>query len=728
MPGTPQRKNGYIEQGNYFITWCYGHLLTLKEPEDYGEEYARQNITMDDLPIFFDNWELKVSEGGPALLKDGRKPPDKGEQVATIGVLLKKANSVIIAGDCDDEGQLLVEELLEWHSYKGEIKRLDTSALNEASLKKAMANLQDNDEWHLRALSARARSVSDFAHGINCSRFFSMLYGANLSIGRVQTAALGLVVNRDMQIENHTIQKYYLLDMDMTLSNGQPAGPHTVRFYPNAESDFLIDGHVENKAVLENIGNKVSGKEFSGIVTKEAVKEAAPLPFSISALKTYCSDKFNMAPEDVLAATQALRMKYGGLITYNRSECRYLPTNMHGDAPDIIAAIQQNLGGWAFPGLNPAIKSRAFNDTNTGVHHAIIPTGQTANMNELTDNELKVYKAICGYYMIQFMPSCEKERTRLLVNGSNGNKFEATSIKILSPGFKAVIKSGEAEPQDALSDVPEGEYKGILDNPIISEKETKPPRRYTGASLEEDMKSVAKYVTDPEAKKLLLLKDKDTKEEHGSIGTAATRSMIIATLKKRGFLEDKGKQIISTQLGREFYNILPDEIRKPDLTARWWAVQQAIQDGEASPEVLYKDVLSQFNKVAAKDYPKIDMSSFRSSYTKDPVGICPRCGKPVVEGKKGFGCSGYKEGCSFCIWKEGKFGAHKVLAASKKKITKTMAKKLLSDGKVFVDGLVSEKTGKTYGANITMNDTGNGVFLNLSFDELPKKRKKKGTK
>lgn len=726
IPGTPSWKNGYIEQGNYCITWCYGHLLTLKDPEDYGDEYARENTPNEKLPIFFDNWGTKVADKGPALLKNGSKAPDKGEQVKTIGELLKKASLVIVAGDIDDEGQLLVEELLEWHRYSGPIKRLDTGALNEASLKKAMANLMDNAPWHMKAVSARARSVADFALGINGSRFFSNTYGANLSVGRVQTAALGLVVARDAQIEGHTSQKYFLLDVDVALEGN---GTHQARFSPSKDDPHLVDGKILDRSYLEKLGQAVSGRKFEAEVTKEPCEEAPPLPFSISALKSYCSEKFNIPPEETLRITQSLRMNYGGLITYNRSECRYLPENMHAEAPGIIAAVQANLGaGWAFPGLNSSIKSKAFNDKNVGVHHAIIPTAQKADISKLSEKEQIVYRAVCGFYMVQFMPNAKKERTRLTIHGKGGSEFSAVSTRLVSKGFKQVLRTQDDE-VSALSNVPAGKYPCVLSNPSIQEKETKPPKRYTDSSLEEDMKNVAKYVTDPEAKRLLLLKDKESREEHGSIGTAATRSAIIQTLKKRGFLCNEGKNVISTPLGREFYKILPDEIRKPDLTAKWWAIQQEIQDGNAKPEDLYQEVLAAFHRVASIQYPKIQLSNLAGAAGRKSIGTCPRCGKPIVEGKKGYGCSGYREGCTFTIWKEGQHGVYKVLAASKKKLTEAMVKKLLSEGKVLVRGLMSERTGKTYDAYITMENTEKGVLLNLSFDNIPAKKttgKKKG--
>lgn len=728
IPGTPSWKNGYIEQGNYCITWCYGHLLTLKDPEDYGDEYARENTPNEKLPIFFDNWGTKVADKGPALLKNGSKAPDKGEQVKTIGELLKKASLVIVAGDIDDEGQLLVEELLEWHRYSGPIKRLDTGALNEASLKKAMANLMDNAPWHMKAVSARARSVADFALGINGSRFFSNTYGANLSVGRVQTAALGLVVARDAQIEGHTSQKYFLLDIEAALEGN---GTHQVRFSPSKDDPHLVDGKILDRGYLEKLGQAVSGRKFEAEVTKEPCEEAPPLPFSISALKSYCSEKFNIPPEETLRITQSLRMNYGGLITYNRSECRYLPENMHAEAPGIIAAVQANLGaGWAFPGLNSSIKSKAFNDKNVGVHHAIIPTAQKADISKLSEKEQIVYRAVCGFYMVQFMPNAKKERTRLTIPGKGGSEFSAVSTRLVSKGFKQVLRTQDDE-VSALSNVPAGKYPCVLSNPSIQEKETKPPKRYTDSSLEEDMKNVAKYVTDPEAKRLLLLKDKESREEHGSIGTAATRSAIIQTLKKRGFLCNEEKNVISTPLGREFYKILPDEIRKPDLTAKWWAIQQEIQDGNAKPEDLYQEVLAAFHRVASIQYPKIQLSTLAGAAGRKSIGTCPRCGKPIVEGKKGYGCSGYREGCTFTIWKEGQHGVYKVLAASKKKLTEAMVKKLLSEGKVLVRGLMSERTGKTYDAYITMENTEKGVLLNLSFDNIPAKKttgKKKGGK
>ena len=714
LPGSASKKTGYIEAGCYKVTWCYGHLLRLKAPEDYSEKYQRKNTPNEVLPIFFENWEKKIDDNKDSILKDGRKAPSKKAQLEIIGQLLKKATLVIVAGDIDDEGQLLVEEVLDWHHYSGPIKRLDTGALNEASLRKAMKNLQDNGPWHMRAVSAQARSVADFALGINGSRFFSNTYKANLSVGRVQTAALGLVVDRDKLIESHTAMKYYLLDMDAEISQH---GIHTVRFVPKDDLPQLTDGKIMDKVFLQRLGDSMNKGKGTVSVKKEKVKEDPPLPFSISALKSYCASKFNITPEETLAITQSLRMNHGGLITYNRSECRYIPENMHADAPAVIGAVLENLG-YANKGLpiDTSLKSKAFDDKYTSVHHAIIPTGQRADLSKLTENERKVYTAVCLLYMVQFMPCAEKERTRASVACAEGT-FSASSLRVTKKGFKSILATKTTEAETPLSDVPPGEYPCILSKPVISDKETIPPKRYTDSSLEEDMKSVAKYVTDPTAKRLLLLKDHGSKEEHGSIGTAATRSAIIHTLKKRGFLVNDGKKLVSTPLGRKFYDILPDEIRKPDLTAKWWAIEQEIAEGKSQPDILYKEVLDSYARFSSYKYPEIRLDSTED---KKSIGACPVCGKPVIVGSKGYSCSGWKTGsCKFTIWKTGKVGAYKVLSHSGKTVTEAMARKLLKKQKVLVKGLVSERTGNKYDAYVRLEQVDDRFYLNLNFEDLP---------
>lgn len=720
LPAKSIPHNGYIECGDWVITWCYGHMLTLKEPEDYGPEYARSNTDNDKLPIFFPNWETKIPEPD----ERGRS---KKTQLELIGKLLKDADVVIHAGDIDEEGQLLVEEVLEWFKYKGPVQRVNTNALDLKSMQAALAQLSDNRIWHPLALAARARSVGDLMVGVNFSRFYSNIYHVPLAIGRVQTPTLGLVVRRDEQIENHIKQFYFLLDMDaQNIADGQAI---QVRFFPAKDNPNLSGGRFLERGYLDKLAAGINGKEFPGAVTKEKVTEQAPLPFNINRLKIYCSDKFGISPEETLKITQELREKHK-IITYNRSDCEYLPENLFSQSSAITDAVIKNLGErWNFAGLDTKRKSRAFSDTALKgyPHHAIIPTSQRIDISSLSSKELKVYKAICGYYFIQFMPPCEKERTRLTIQGTKGNKFEATSVHVLLKGFRAVMSNDgqqEAEKTTALSGYPSGDYRFRMKNPVISQKETKPPPRYTDATLEDDMTKIAKYVDDEKIRDILLKKDEGKKREFGSIGTAATRSAIIKGLKSKGYIRNDGKQLISTELGREFFRTLPPELQQPGLTAKWWLIQEDIKAGKATPDDLYNDIIRDFNVLKANPQPGNKNVSFLN--IKHPtIGNCPLCKRPVIEGKLGFGCTGYKEGCKFTIWKTGKYGIGKVLSDNGKKITVKMAEKLLRGEKVLIRDLYSSAKNTTYSAYLVIGENG---YLEFDFEDVPQKTKKKRKK
>ena len=272
------------------------------------------------------------------------------------------------------------------------------------------------------------------------------------------------------------------------------------------------------------------------------------------------------------------------------------------------------------------------------------------------DAERNVYLAICKYYMAQFMPPAKKARTSLDVPLPDGASLKASSTEVLEPGWLALFQGDKAaglkkEEKSALSGIAPGTYPAKLLGTRIEEKQTKPPLHYTKASLSKDMTRIARYVTDPECKKLLLEKDRDKEGENGSIGTVATRGPIIDKLVERGYFREEGKKLISTPLGRELYRILPDELKKPDMTARWWAIQEDIQQGTQPWTTLVDSVLEQIRHVVATVYPKVDMALIPEQYRRqarqgeqtahEVLGKCPRCGGSVVEGKLGYGCSNY---------------------------------------------------------------------------------------
>lgn len=709
LPGTATMKNGCIYKGDYIVTWVFGHMLSLKEPEDYDIGYKSWNI--NSLPIFFKDWQVKI--GKDENLNKGQI--SKSQRVNQIGNLLKQADEVIHAGDPDDEGQLLIDELLRWFNYKGIVKRLDTANTTLAAMKKALLHMTDNKPHEPYGWSAYARSVADLMVGINMSRLFSCKNQTLLTIGRVQTPTLGLVVNRDLAIEGHHKQKYYTIACDINFNNDTVQAD----FIPSKTDSNLVDGHILSKEYAEQICNRLKGQILKNInITKKIVYEAPPLPFNLVKLQTYCSGKFGYSPQQVLDITQSLRENHKA-ITYNRSDCQYLSEEHYKEAPVTMKAVIMNIR-YKPKSLDMNLKSKCFDSSKISAHFAIIPTNQKVNLDKLSEAEKNVYLAICKYYIAQFMPKAKKEQTNLSIELGNGEAIKAVSTVIIEQGYRSIFNEAEKDKASNLSKIPEGIYSGKITDTDIAEKETKPPSRYTKASLNEDMTCISKYVKDPKIKQLLLSKDEGKEGERGSIGTSATRSGIIESLVKRGFLREDGKKVISTALGRELYRILPDEIKKADMTAEWWSIQEEIQNGTVNYNKLIDSVYDTIKHIVTNvdNYPVVNSSIIAIKKKGGAViGKCPRCGGDIVETKTGFCCSNWKEptNCKFNIWKKSKSPLF-----AKTTFTAATVKKLLSGQSVKMKKLVS-KTGKEFEAEVKMKDDPSSQY-GPSFDLIFNKK------
>lgn len=709
LPGTAAMKNGCIYKDDYIVTWVFGHMLSLKEPEDYDIGYKSWNI--NSLPIFFKDWQVKIGKDGN--LNKGQI--SKSQRVNQIGNLLKQADEVIHAGDPDDEGQLLIDELLRWFNYKGTVKRLDTANTTLVAMKKALSHMTDNKPYEPYGWSAYARSVADLMVGINMSRLFSCKNQTLLTIGRVQTPTLGLVVNRDLAIEGHHKQKYYTIACDINFNNDTVQAD----FIPSKTDSNLVDGHILSKEYAEQICNRLKGQTLKNInITKKIVYEAPPLPFNLVKLQTYCSGKFGYSPQQVLDITQSLRENHKA-ITYNRSDCQYLSEEHYKEAPVTMKAVIMNIR-YKPKSLDMNLKSKCFDSSKISAHFAIIPTNQKVNLDKLSEAEKNVYLAICKYYIAQFMPKAKKEQTNLSIELGNGEAIKAVSTVIIEQGYRSIFNEAEKDKASNLSKIPEGIYSGEITDTDIAEKETKPPSRYTKASLNEDMTCISKYVKDPKIKQLLLSKDEGKEGERGSIGTSATRSGIIESLVKRGFLREDGKKIISTALGRELYRILPDEIKKADMTAEWWSIQEEIQNGTVNYNKLIDSVYDTIKHIVTNvdNYPVVNSSIIAIKKKGGAViGKCPRCGGDIVETKTGFCCSNWKEptNCKFNIWKKSKSPLF-----AKTTFTAATVKKLLSGQSVKMKKLVS-KTGKEFEAEVKMKDDPSSQY-GPSFDLIFNKK------
>ncbi len=665
IDGKLNKNDGYFEKGNYVVTWAYGHILRLKAPEEYDEE--NKNWDMKQLPIYFKNW--------------GKIPIDKTrKQFNVIKKLINECDEIINAGDIDEEGQLLIDEIIEYCKFKGTVKRIQTSAFNEDYLKKALKNLEPNSKYETWGKSANARAIADYMVGINLSRYFSILNGTTLSVGRVQTPTLGLVVNRDLAIENHIKEKYYDGYVDINI-NG-----NIIKAKLENKDNIVYKNQNELKQILDKFINK----NVKVNITKQIKNENAPLPFNLTKLQSHNSKKYKIKPNETLKITQDLREKYHA-ITYNRSDSQYLNEEHYKEAPGVIKKVLNNIDLKLDLDYSNLPHSKCFDNSKVTAHHGIIPTSVDIDLSKMNDKEQKIYKEICMYYLIQFIRPIKKEITYLGTDEQNGYKFKASSTKILDEGFnKYLYKTNNENQESVLSKISEGLYTGTINKSDIKEIETKPLARYTQASLIEDMTRISKYVDDPEIKEILKRKDKDKEGENGSIGTSATRASIIQNLIKRGYIKEEKDKVISTELGREYYNILPDEWKKADLTAKWWIIQEEIRDGKADQNKLLDSILLDIKKViATKDVSKFKLKKNYKN-EKTIVGHCPLCGKDIIESNKSFYCSGFKEGCKFSVWK----------TIAGKKISKTNIKQLLENGVTTEIRGFKAKSGKQFNAKL----------------------------
>ncbi|KGR62631.1 conjugal transfer protein TraE [Xanthomonas vasicola] len=650
--GGGSRKDGYYDCGERYVTWCYGHMLQLLEPEDYDERYGEWN--MDDIPIVHVPWRKKPS--GDARSK---------AQLKIILSLLKQAKGVIHAGDPDDEGQLLVDEILEYANCRLPVQRVLINDNNTKIVRRQLAAMRDNREFAGLSAAAEARSVGDQLYGFNLTRACTLAaqakgYRGVLSVGRVQTPIMGLVVRRCRENAAHTKSFYYLVN-----GRFQVEGLDFPARYQVVDADPVDDkGRLSDQQHAEAIAAAVRGQpaRLLSVSTKQK-EQHPPLPYNLLKLQTDASRKFGFKPDQVKDITQSLREKHK-LITYNRSDSEYLSDEQHADAPAVLAAIAQTAPMLAVVAQrgDPAVKSRAFNSAKVSAHHAIVPTEATADLANLSDAEQKIYLLIARAYVAQFWPKHLYDQTDVMVEVA-GHRFGVRSNITTSLGWKVLYKNdagnedleGDAEAiEQDIRNLRDGQV-GTCTDAKADREETKPLPLYTMATLLTDLTRVAKYIRDDRLRKILIEKDKGKQGEHGGIGTPATRDSMIATLFERGYLVEKGKNIVSTPTGDELYDALPDQAKYPDMTALWHEQQKAIQAGE-------RDTLSFVNELM--EYISGEVANIKQNGLSMKIDThpCPTCGKALRRIKKKdkneffWGCVGFAdESCKYaCEDKAGK--------------------------------------------------------------------------
>lgn len=673
-----------ITGNGYTVCACAGHLLELVEPDSIDPKWGKP-WSLDVLPVEVHNWPKEPTE-------------DKKSLVEEIAGLLETCDSVIAAGDPDDEGQLIVDELLDYLGYTGKVERVYVNDNIEKNIVRAFDNLVPNDSCRGAGNAAYARQMADMCFGVNETRLATKRLGGLFTVGRVQTPTLGLVVMRDNAIEHHVTRKFY----ELSARGTSDAGALTFKFKPGKE---LLAGekHLFDTDALEALKDKLDGRDLPFETTVSKKQENPPLPYNLTVLLSDMSRRFGFTAAKTQQITQDLRDKYKA-ITYNRSDSQYLKEEHREQAPAVLSQAMENLGvSWP---LDYRLHSKAFNDGNVTAHHGIIPQEAKAPVSKMTTEEAKVYTAICERYAMQFLPPAVYDVSESTAD-VDGGSLVLTAKRLIDAGFKAVFGNVSDESDGADSDsenplVPEGSHTLDGISCAIDEKETTPPKPYTEGTLIADMASIAKYVEDPEIREILKRKDDGKKGEHGGIGTTATRSSIIEGLKTRGYLEERKGKVRATDKAKAFYALLPPEIRGADVTARWWLIQQDIADGKVDVNALQDSVIEVFNHHRETAY----VGASIAGAGKTVVGKCPRCGKDVIKTGSIYACSSIKnEKQEDGTWKEVAGCGFKLFGFCTKKFTEKQAASLLDGKAVSLRGCKS-KAGKTFDCKVVLQKDG----------------------
>jgi len=625
--GAGQRGNGCYSGAGVVVTWCIGHLVEAVPPEGYGEQYKRWAI--EQLPILPERWRVEPKAATAAQFK-------------VVQQLVAKAGELVIATDADREGEMIAREIIDLCGYHGPIQRLWLSALNDASIRKALGALKPSAETLPLYFSALARSRADWLIGMNLSRLFTLLgrqagYTGVLSVGRVQTPTLKLVVDRDREIARFVSVPYWAVDV--LLSH---AGQSFTASWIPPEGSTDSAGRCLQQPVAQQAADRIRAARDAQVVSvdTERVREAPPLPFDLGTLQEVCSRQLGLDVQETLDIAQALYETHKAT-TYPRSDSGYLPESMLAEVPAVLDALIAT-----DPSLRPLIgqldsnqRSRAWNDGKVTAHHGIIPTLEPANLSAMNEKELAVYRLIRAHYLAQFLPHHEFDRTVAQLT-SGGQSLVAVGKQIAVTGWRQVLAAPEPDDTDGeeaqRSQVLPALQAGAgcqVGQVELKALKTLPPKPYTQGELVKAMKGVAKLVTDPRLKQKL----KDTT----GIGTEATRANIISGLLARGYLLKKGRAIRASDAAFTLIDAVPAAIADPGTTAVW---EQALDMIEAGQMTLDTFIAKQSSWVAQL------VQQYRGATLAiklPPAPSCPQCGAPMRQrsGKNGafWSCSRYPD-------------------------------------------------------------------------------------
>jgi DNA topoisomerase-3 len=625
--GANSKHDGYYEGNGYAVTYTFGHLCTLMEPNDYKPHWKSWDL--NNLPMLPEKFKTKVVSNSGIQ-----------KQFKIVKKLFDTADVVINCGDAGQEGELIQRWVLDQANYKGKVQRLWISSLTAEAIKEGFENLKPSEQYDNLFYAGFSRAIGDWLLGMNATRLYTLKHGGYkqvLSVGRVQTPTLAMVVNRFKEVENFVPQPYWEL---------QTLYRDTLFSYEEGRFTKMENGEV--------LANKVKEHEFEIVsITKKKGKDYAPKLFDLTGLQVYCNTKFGFSADETLKIVQKLYEQK--VVTYPRVDTTFLPNDIYPKVPGILSNLSK-YASLTTPILGKKIKksSKVFNDKKVTDHHAIIPTGVESNLQY---NQQQVYDIITRRFIAVFYDDSTVSNTTVIGKAADVN-FKATGKEILSKGWRLVFETANGTSGTAKENLLPSFVKGEKGphEPSFLEKQTKPPNQFTEASLLRAMETAGKQVDDDEMRELM--------KENG-IGRPSTRANIIETLFKRKYIERNKKQVLPTQIGIQLIDTIQNELLKSaELTGMWekqlkdiekgtYSAAQFIANMKKMVDALVYEVRSE-TKRANISHIKIEDKAVAKKEPQKKAGItsitCPKCKNgTLITGKTAYGCSDFKNGCRFLL-------------------------------------------------------------------------------
>jgi len=657
LPGKFIREDGYLEGPIHIVTWAYGHLLELAMPEEYNPGLKKWDI--NTLPILPNPFRFRPKES-------------TRKQLNIIRTLVnrKDVNRLINACDAGREGELVFRQIIQYLDCRKPHDRLWLAETTPAAVRNAFANLRTSAEVDNLAQAAIARSQADWLVGINATRGFTVQNGEKLTVGRVQTPTLGLIVERERAIEGFVPTPYWEIEAEFETDKGK----YKAKWNRGDQDRFVDKSHAE--AVLTKLI-----PNSPGIVTNLDQKETRELPpqlLNLNELQKEANKRFGMTAQKTLDVAQKLYENH--LITYPRTDSRHLTQAMAETLPARLNALRRTEIGAIVASLTGATVTdkRYIDDSKVTDHTAIIVTESSPNMAELRGDEKNIYMLVARRMVGIFLPPAKYLITEAITTCQD-ETFISKGKVVLKAGWKVLYEQQHEEQEgekDANLPPLTLNQPVTLSQAAILDKQTQPPKRYTEADLLSVMENIGKQIDDEALQEAM---------KGRGLGTPATRAAIIEKLISVGYIVRKKKVLVPTEKGRYLIDIVMPELKSPELTAVWEEKLTDIEQGRYASMSFMREI----HEFTASFVSKLKKQEpVKKVFTAGSLGNCPICGKPVVEGKKGFGCSGWKEGCKFTIWKE----------IAGRKITEAQVRKLLQSGKTAPLKGFKSKAGKEFEA------------------------------